>query len=275
MLKEIIAILKRPFEQIALKDVFWLSGGLVLVALAGVFTYRVLQVLEGFLEGRKKPSRAILFRLIRVPAVLTVLTVCLIVFGERWGWEELIPRIHDVSRFFLWLSISWGVIRFLEYAFLQRLLYEQHGVRMPKLFHDVIVLSLYAIVIVSLLRIFFDVNLTVLLTTSAVFSLILGLALQDTLSNLFAGLALHFEGTLHLGQWVGIGEWEGEIAGITWRSIKIRTFEGDYVIVPNSTIAKSELTNYSQPTPMHAQRLTIGVGYDFPPGEVKRAVLTC
>ena len=53
----------------------------------------------------------------------------------------------------------------------------------------------------------------------------------------------------------------------------MRTFEGDYVIIPNSTISKSELTNFSQPSRLHIQVLPIGVHYNTPPMKMKRVCL--
>ncbi|RKY28252.1 MAG: hypothetical protein DRP79_02425 [Planctomycetota bacterium] len=117
----------------------------------------------------------------------------------------------------------------------------------------------------------FDV--TPLFTTSAVISLVLGFALQDTLSNLFTGLSIHFEKSVQIGHWIRIGEHEGRVVGVTWRAINIRTFDGDYVIIPNSTFGKMEISNYSLPTTVHAVNLFIGTSYSDPPNAVRAAIL--
>ena len=78
--------------------------------------------------------------------------------------------------------------------------------------------------------------------------MILGLALQDTLGNLFAGLAIQIEKPFRVGHWVTIGGKDGLVSEITWRATKIRTKAGNFVIVPNSALARDTITNYSEPT---------------------------
>ena len=73
-----------------------------------------------------------------------------------------------------------------------------------------------------------------LLTTSAVGAVVVGFALQDTLGNLFAGLAIQIEKPFRVGQWMQIGGREGQVQEITWRATKLRTKDGEFLIVPNS-----------------------------------------
>ena len=61
-----------------------------------------------------------------------------------------------------------------------------------------------------------------LVTTSAVSAVVLGFALQDTLGNAFAGLAIQSEKPFHVGQWVRVGDHEGRVADVTWRATKLR-----------------------------------------------------
>ena len=86
------------------------------------------------------------------------------------------------------------------------------------------------------------------LATTAVGAVILGFALQDTLGNLFAGLAIQIEKPFRVGHWVTIGGQNGLVSEITWRATKIRTKGGNFVIVPNSVLARESITNYSEPT---------------------------
>ena len=73
-----------------------------------------------------------------------------------------------------------------------------------------------------------------LLTTSAVGAVVVGFALQDTLGNLFAGLAIQIEKPFRVGHWMQVGEREGQVQEITWRATKLRTKAGQFLIVPNS-----------------------------------------
>ena len=111
-----------------------------------------------------------------------------------------------------------------------------------------------------------------LLTTSAVGAVVVGFALQDTLGNAFAGLAIQVEKPFHVGHWVAIGPHEGRVSEITWRATKLRTKTGNFVIVPNNVVGKEPIVNYSQPTAPSMIEVEVGASYLSSPGEVKTAV---
>jgi small-conductance mechanosensitive channel/CRP-like cAMP-binding protein len=112
-----------------------------------------------------------------------------------------------------------------------------------------------------------------ILATTAVSAVILGFALQDTLGNLFAGLAIQVERPFRVGHWVAIGGENGLVSEITWRATKIRTKAGNFVIVPNSVLARESITNYSEPTLETRIEVEVGAGYETPPNEVKAAIV--
>ena len=111
-----------------------------------------------------------------------------------------------------------------------------------------------------------------LLTTSAVGAVVVGFALQDTLGNLFAGLAIQIEKPFRVGHWMQVGEREGQVQEITWRATKLRTKAGQFLIVPNSIISKEPMLNYSEPTIPTRIEVEVGASYATPPNEVKRAM---
>ena len=112
-----------------------------------------------------------------------------------------------------------------------------------------------------------------LLATSAIGGLVLGLALQDTLGNLFAGLAIQVEKPFEVGDWVKAANYEGRVAEVTWRATKIRTNSGMFVIIPNSLVSKDTLVNYSQPSCVQRIEHTVGLGYEAAPNLVKGVIL--
>ena len=111
-----------------------------------------------------------------------------------------------------------------------------------------------------------------LLTTSAVGAVVVGFALQDTLGNLFAGLAIQIEKPFRVGHWVAIGDREGQVQEVTWRATKLRTKNGQFLIVPNSVISKDPVLNYSEPIVPTRIEVEIGASYSVPPNDVKRAM---
>jgi len=137
--------------------------------------------------------------------------------------------------------------------------------RVPAIVQDVVVIVLFAVAATMLLD-------EKVLTTSAVGAVVVGFALQDTLGNLFAGLAIQVEKPFRVGHWVRIGEFEGRVQEVTWRATKLLTKQGQFVIVPNSVMSKDPILNYSEPTVPTRIDVEIGASYDAPPNVVKRAL---
>ena len=105
---------------------------------------------------------------------------------------------------------------------------------------DAIIIGAFLVVATALMKEKF-------LTTSAVGAVVIGFALQDTLGNMFAGLALQVEKPFYVGHWIKVGDYEGLVTGITWRATQLRTKGGNAVVVPNNIISKEAIVNYSQP----------------------------
>jgi CRP-like cAMP-binding protein len=110
------------------------------------------------------------------------------------------------------------------------------------------------------------------LTTSAVGAVVIGFALQDTLGNMFSGLAIQVEKPFRVGHWITVGPYEGIVSEITWRATKLRNKAGNLVILPNSFISKEAITNYSEPSAPTRLEVDVGVSYDVPPNQVKAAL---
>lgn len=111
-----------------------------------------------------------------------------------------------------------------------------------------------------------------LLTTSAVGAVVVGFALQDTLGNLFSGLAIQIEKPFRVGHWILVGDREGQVQEITWRATKLLTKQGQFLIIPNSVIAKEPVLNHSEPTVPTRIDVEIGASYAVPPNAVKQAM---
>jgi len=111
-----------------------------------------------------------------------------------------------------------------------------------------------------------------LMTTSAVGAVVVGFALQDTLGNAFAGLAIQSERPFRVGHWIRVGDFEGRVAEVTWRATKMRTKTGNFIVVPNNIIAKEAITNYSEPAVPTRLEVEVGVSYAATPEAVKAAM---
>src|SRR5215216_5838800 len=83
-----------------------------------------------------------------------------------------------------------------------------------------------------------------IIATSTVVSVIIGLALQDTLGNFFAGLSLHIEQPFHILDAIRIGNMLGRVEAVTWRTTSIRTNNNTIILLPNSKVAREEVEIY-------------------------------
>src|SRR5215467_15349800 len=114
----------------------------------------------------------------------------------------------------------------------------------PTLIRNIFTIVAFTIFfLISFTFLFPDVNLGALFTTSAIFGVILGLALQDTLGNFFAGISLQADRPFQVGDVITVGAQRhtGVVEEITWRAIKIRTFQNHIVLINNSSAAKEPI----------------------------------
>ncbi|HEU4367600.1 MAG TPA: mechanosensitive ion channel family protein [Methylomirabilota bacterium] len=118
------------------------------------------------------------------------------------------------------------------------------------------------------------VQIAPLLTALGVGGLAVALALQDTLSNLFAGVHLLADKPIRVGDYVKIADAiEGYVVDVGWRSTRVRMLQNNVVIVPNKRVAESIITNYDMPERRMALLVPVSVGYDTDPDHVERVLL--
>jgi small-conductance mechanosensitive channel len=118
------------------------------------------------------------------------------------------------------------------------------------------------------------VQITPLLTALGVGGLAVALALQDTLSNLFAGVHLLADKPIRVGDYVKIADTiEGYVVDVGWRSTRVRMLQNNVVIVPNKRVAESIVINYDMPERRMALLLPVSVSYASDPDEVERVLI--
>ncbi|MFB2975375.1 mechanosensitive ion channel domain-containing protein [Microseira sp. BLCC-F43] len=117
-----------------------------------------------------------------------------------------------------------------------------------------------------------QVNLSSVFAALGVGSLVMALALQDTLSNLVSGFLLIFESPLKVGDWVKINAHEGEVIEINWRAVRIKTSDRDIVIIPNGVLGKDIIYNYTMLDPLHADRFYISFCREDSPNRIQKVL---
>jgi small-conductance mechanosensitive channel/CRP-like cAMP-binding protein len=163
------------------------------------------------------------------------------------------------------LLLAFGVANLLVIIAINPLRADRVPARFPNIVQDAIIVAACFIVATAIMR-------ETLAMTSAIGAIVIGFALQDTLGNAFAGLALQTEKPFHVGHWVRIGEHEGRVEEMTWRATKLRTKSSTFVIVPNNQVSGGAVVNYSEPVVPTRISLEVGATYLKPPNEVKAAI---
>jgi small-conductance mechanosensitive channel/CRP-like cAMP-binding protein len=185
-----------------------------------------------------------------------------VAFTQRWG----VVAVGIAAAFFL--------AKLLDYVVFDLLQRKRREAPVPALLRQIIGIAVFLIGASVVFKTVLSMNLTALLTTSAIITAVIGLALQDTLGNLFAGLALHLERSLHVGDMVRAGETYGTVEELSWRTIKLRTLEGNVVLVPNALAGRERLEIYPRPGRPMARVLRVGLEYEASPERAREALQT-
>jgi small-conductance mechanosensitive channel/CRP-like cAMP-binding protein len=146
--------------------------------------------------------------------------------------------------------------------------------REARLFPDLTAAAIYTAAVSVVLISVLALPIGGLLATSGVLAIVLGLALQNTLADVFAGIAFGIEAPFNVGDRISIGDkTEGTVVQMNWRSIRILTDGDDVAIVPNSVVAKSNIVNRSFPTRVRSAFIELSCPATSNPDRVIDALL--
>jgi len=188
----------------------------------------------------------------------------------------LAPYSSFIEKLFFIISvliISLIISRILKVFINNWLKFRKKYKKTPQLIGKVISITIYIIAFLIILA-YFNIEITPIIATLGIGALAIGLALQDTLSNFFAGLHIISDRPVDVGDFV---ELEGDISGyvedIGWRSTRIRTLRNTCVIIPNAKLAESTITNDSLPEPETAVLVSCGVAYESDLDKVEKITI--
>jgi small-conductance mechanosensitive channel len=139
-----------------------------------------------------------------------------------------------------WMSLALAAVRALNEAVFF-VFSKRKGYDAPALMRDLFSLVLYVTAGAVILRYTLELSFAALLPGSALLGIILGLALQDTLGNLFSGISLHADKPFQVGDVITVGRHTGVVMSVTWRAVKLQTFSNLIVLVSNTSISKESI----------------------------------
>jgi small-conductance mechanosensitive channel/CRP-like cAMP-binding protein len=160
-----------------------------------------------------------------------------------------------------WLWAAWLLVGFLR----SFLIFERRP-RDAKLLQDIIAGIIYLAAFFAIIAYVFDLPIQGLLATSGAIAIILGLALQSSLGDVFSGLVLSFSRPYRPDDWVRFdGGAEGRVIEMNWHATHLLTSEQDLAIVPNSMIVKARIVNLSAPSDIHGMTVSVALMAEAPP----------
>src|SRR5438105_1415466 len=222
------------------------------------------------LRGVRSDSARTFGMELRPPQLL--LALYLLGRATAFALEGVDGTLRHASATAAYIAGAVGVLRLGE-ALLFAVLRLRGGEGIPRLLRSLLAWAGTFVVAAVVLRLEYRLNLSSLLATSAVLSVVLGFALQETLGNLFSGLTLHAEQPFDRGDWISFNKYYGRVVDVGWRSTHIVTMENDDLTVPNSLLAREPVVNHSRPSAVEVVELMIGVDLEVAPGRAKEVLL--
>jgi small-conductance mechanosensitive channel len=246
-----------------------------LVLVAGWIVRRVVfRMLEGWAARSSSTFDNLIIGALRGPFMVWMLILGLHLAAQT---SDLPPRPTAVIGKIL--LVLWVISATAAAARLAALFVRQYGgglsaaLPVTTLTQNIASLVVIAIGMLILLN-SLGVSITPILTALGVGGLAVALALQDTLSNLFAGFYISLAGQVRPGDYVKLDSGqEGYVTDITWRSTAVRALANNLIVVPNAKLAQAIVTNYHLPEKRMSLLVPIGVSYDSDPDEVERILV--
>ncbi|SAL61848.1 transport-related, membrane protein [Caballeronia arvi] len=144
--------------------------------------------------------------------------------------------------------------------------------RKQRLFSDVFGAVVFLAAAVAALGFVLELPVRGLVATSGALAIVLGLAIQSTLSDVFAGIVINTTEPYAIGDWVTIDDVEGKVVEMNWRATHLLTGQGNTLIVPNAVAAKAKIVNNSRPGDVHGLSLMLEIEPEARPKTVLDAL---
>jgi small-conductance mechanosensitive channel/CRP-like cAMP-binding protein len=232
---------------------------LTIVAFIGTFV--VALSFGRFLKRRAEVRLGLLYQLF---CLALAFYAALAVYGLEAPW-----RVHVGAAAIL---LSTALIVALINRYVWDIYFERRKqTPIPHFLREVVALVIFIVALLFVLSFAYHAErgLKSVVATSGVAAVILGLAGQNLLGGIIAGISLQINRPYKVSDWLKVGDTYGEVMEINWRSTRLRTNDGIYLDIPNNEIVKSTIVNLHYPTEVHAMRIRVGVDYNVPPNRVK------
>ncbi|KAB0483622.1 Small-conductance mechanosensitive channel [Pseudomonas reinekei] len=170
-------------------------------------------------------------------------------------WVDNIP-LHLAAT---GLQIAWWLFAARTLTVLIGAVMMQRVGHTGRLLQDLLGALIFLIAVIAALAYVLDLPVKGVLATSGALAIIVGLALQSTLSDVFSGIVLNTTKPYQLDDWIAIDGTEGRVIDIDWRATRLQTSQGSMIVIPNSLAAKAKITNFSRPSDMFGVSISLQI----------------
>jgi len=188
--------------------------------------------------------------------------------------KNIMVNFELVQSGLMYLAVFWLIARALDVILMQKLFFQRTGYAAPHLLRGLV----YGITLFTGLALFLwqiKYPLTGFLVSTGVIAGVVGLAMQNTLGNLFSGIAFSLERPFKTGDWIELENGTvGQVVEMTWRATWFKTFNNTLLMVPNLTLGGQSITNLEQPTAAYSVWYSIKISPEIDPGYVKTLLAT-
>lgn len=243
----------------------------VLVAVASSLYFLLRSFIQKATGPKARSIGALLSRL-NVPFVFLVVTLILkidVIRNTLFPTQKFHPYFDAALIFFFIIFL----IRLVDGILLGWHAHRHREFPLPKVLHSLVLAVFYLGILFLILNGTLGLNITPFLATSAILTMILGLAFQGVLSNILAGMSLHFTKSFSKNDWILVGEHEGMVLDTNWRETRIFDRYSNIIVLPNNVVASEKITNFSHPDKKTALTIPVKASYGAPPSDVLDALL--
>ena len=205
-------------------------------------------------------------------------TGLLLLAGEVIFMEWLSTTTLNLQALLRSFDILWWVIPayFVNQA-VERFVWtplEQQLGAIPNIIRHFFAMIVYFVALICIIVFVYNNSFTSLLATSGMLAMIIGLAIQINISNLFSGMVINVERPFRIGDWVKIGKVEEcEVVDINWRATRLKTRSDSIISLPNTIAAESAIVNYYYPDNVFWLWPTVYIHPKHSPDRVKKILL--
>lgn len=231
----------------------------------------VTRIIRRRAEAAWIPTTILLVDVVAVPAFFIALDLVIGAAGGALSQTQLVSRA--IWGVFL-LAVAWLIVRLLRRFVWQRFFLQNYGREAPQVLQHIVAGGLYFVALAIIVVAVFERQASSVLVPTSVLVGVVGLALQNVLADLFAGIGITLERPFMVGDWVQFdGGIEGEVTDISWQAIYLKSFSDSRYVVPNRTASATPVHNFSKPNRVYALWFFVDVDARHDPATVRRLLL--